>query len=170
VPCGSKRRDPGTQRCPRNASLVLREVHSGARPHRAGMSGTASARHILTILAVANLERSRTFYDAAFAWEVSVEAPVYVEYALPTGMLLGLYQREHFARNTGIAPAVLPEGAISGTEIYLRVDDVTSAGARMERAGARILSAAAPRSWGDEVAYFADPDGNVIAVARPLAA
>ena len=27
---------------------------------------------------------------------------------------------------------------------------------------------AAPRDWGDEAAYFADPDGNVLVVARPL--
>ncbi len=33
-------------------------------------------------------------------------------------------------------------------------------------AGARELSPLAPRDWGDEAAYFADPDGNVLAVAR----
>jgi hypothetical protein len=27
----------------------------------------------------------------------------------------------------------------------------------------------AERGWGDEAAYFADPDGNVVAVARRLA-
>jgi len=38
----------------------------------------------------------------------------------------------------------------------------------LEAAGARLLSAAAPRDWGDEAAYFADPDGNVLVVARPV--
>ena len=30
------------------------------------------------------------------------------------------------------------------------------------------LSPLAPRDWGDEAAYFADPDGVVIAVARSI--
>ena len=48
-------------------------------------------------------------------------------------------------------------------------DDLPSAVARLEAAGARALSALAARPWGDEAAYFADPCGNVIVVARPLA-
>lgn len=34
-------------------------------------------------------------------------------------------------------------------------------------AGGRPLSPLQPRSWGEEAAWFADPDGNVIAVAQP---
>lgn len=132
------------------------------------MSDATPPRHVLTILAVADLVRSRAFYDAAFGWAVSVDAPVYVEYALPGGMLLGLYARAGFARNTGVAPAAVPEGAVTGTEIYLRVDDLAEAAARLRAAGARLLSPAAPRDWGDEAAYFADPEGNVLVVARPL--
>lgn len=127
-------------------------------------------RHILTILAVADLERARAFYDAAFEWPVSVDVPVYVEYTLPGGMLLGLYQREGFARNTGIVPAVVPAGAVSGIEIYLRVEDLAGAVARLQHAGARLLSPAAPRAWGDEAAYFADLEGNVLVVARSIPA
>ena len=129
------------------------------------MSG--SPRHVLTILAVADLARSRAFYDAAFGWPVQVEVPVYVEYALTATQGLGLYLRQGFARNTGIAPAAVPAGAITGTEIYLRVDDLPAAVERLRSAGARLLSPSAPRDWGDEAAYFADPDGNVIAVAVP---
>jgi uncharacterized glyoxalase superfamily protein PhnB len=40
---------------------------------------------------------------------------------------------------------------------------------RLTAAGARVLSPVAPRDWGDDAAYFADPDGNVIVVARPIA-
>jgi len=32
----------------------------------------------------------------------------------------------------------------------------------------RLLSPLAARPWGHEAAYFADPDGNVVVVARPL--
>ncbi|MBI2932661.1 MAG: VOC family protein, partial [Planctomycetes bacterium] len=42
--------------------------------------------------------------------------------------------------------------------------------ARIEATGARLLSARAPRPWGDEAAYYADPDGNVVVLARRLPA
>jgi predicted ester cyclase/catechol 2,3-dioxygenase-like lactoylglutathione lyase family enzyme len=127
------------------------------------------ARHALTILAVRELERALAFYRAAFAWPQVVDTPVYAELALPGGMRFGLYQREAFARNTGRAPAALPAEEISATELYLFVEDLPAAVARIEAAGGRLLSPAAPRAWGDEAAYFADPDGNVVVAARPAA-
>jgi predicted enzyme related to lactoylglutathione lyase len=129
--------------------------------------GGTPARHVLTILAVADLPRAREFYDRAFGWKREWDLPVYCEYSMPGGMLLGLYDRRGFARITGLAPAAVPEGAISATEIYLRVEDLDGAAARLAAAGARLLSPAAPREWGDDAAYFADPDGNVLVVARP---
>lgn len=126
------------------------------------------ARHVLTILAVEHLPRSAAFYDGAFGWEQVVDVPVYVEFALPNGTRLGLYERVAFGRNTGQVPAPTAPGAISSTELYFYVDDLPDASARLRRAGARVLSEAAPRDWGDEAAYFSDPDGNVIVLARPL--
>jgi uncharacterized glyoxalase superfamily protein PhnB len=40
--------------------------------------------------------------------------------------------------------------------------------ASLEAAGARPLKELAPQSWGEEAAWFADPDGNVVAVAQYL--
>ena len=128
-----------------------------------------SVRHVLTILAVADLERSSRFYDRAFGWEKSVDEPVYVEYSLPGGMRLGLYDRVAFGRNTGQVPAGIPAGALAPTELYLYADDVEGAMRALTDAGARPLGGLERRPWGDEAAYFADPDGNVIVVARPLA-
>lgn len=131
---------------------------------------TGGPRHILTILAVSDLERAVRFYRDAFGWPARVEVPVYVELVLPDGRGLGLYRREGFAQNVGQAPAVLQDGAITGTEIYLHCADLGEATARLEAAGARCLSERAPRPWGDEAAYYADPDGNVLVIARPLPA
>jgi Rho-binding antiterminator len=122
---------------------------------------------ILIILAVSDLKRSARFYEQAFSWTRTVDAPVYLEYTLANGMRLGLYQRESFAVNTGVLPEVAGPGSITGSELYLRVADVEQAAIRLIDAGARVLSKPAPRDWGDEVAYVADPDGNVIALARP---
>lgn len=123
---------------------------------------------ILTILAVSDLERSVTFYRQAFGWPIRINAPVLVELELPDGRGLGLYKRSGFAHNTQQTPVLVPVGEISGTELYFRTDDLDGAVARLEAAGARPLSALAERPWGDEAAYFADPDGNVIVVSRPL--
>ena len=125
-------------------------------------------RHVLTILAVADLRLSIAFYTRAFGWPQTVDAPVYAELELPAGMRLGLYQREGFARNVGRAPAATPPGEIAPTELYFHVEDIEPAMTRLAAAGATRLAALAPRDWGDEAAYFADPDGNVLVLARPL--
>jgi catechol-2,3-dioxygenase len=50
----------------------------------------------------------------------------------------------------------------------VRVEDLDGTIERLHDSGARPLSGRAERGWGDEAAYFADPDGNVVAVARRL--
>ena len=128
-----------------------------------------SARHVLTILAVSDLDASAAFYRAAFGWPSPVVTSAYIEFELPGGQRLGVYDRAGFARNTGELPALAPVGHITATELYFAVDDVDAALRRLLAAGARLLSAAAPRPWGDVAAYLADLDGNVLVVARPAA-
>lgn len=127
----------------------------------------SDARPVLVILAVEDVARARAFYAAAFGWPVEVDVPVYVEMAAPGGLRVGLYERRGFGRNTGRVPMAPPPDALAPVELYLRVDDLRTAAARLASAGARLLSAAAPRDWGDDVAYFADPDGTVLALAAP---
>ena len=129
------------------------------------VTNSEQPRHILTILAVENLERSTKFYEEAFGWPVRINVPVLVEFELPDGRGLAVYQRKAFARNTGVEPFQVPDGAITGTEIYLHCRDLDAAIARLKRAGGRLLSDKALRPWGDDAAYFSDPDGNVIVVA-----
>lgn len=125
----------------------------------------SEVNHILTILAVTDLAKSVEFYRTAFGWPTEVEVPVYVEFKLPGGNFLGVYVRESFGGNTGQVPFAVPEGELAGTELYFRVDDLEAAVERLEAAGARLLSEARPRDWGDTAAYYADPDGNVLVVA-----
>jgi predicted enzyme related to lactoylglutathione lyase len=127
-----------------------------------------TARLGLVILAVRDLPRAVSFYRQAFGWPSPVETPVYVEFSLPAGLRLGLYERHGFARNTGSLPAAPAPGALAATELYLYPSDLEPALARIEEAGARLLSPLTPRDWGDEAAYYADPDGNVVVLARPL--
>jgi predicted enzyme related to lactoylglutathione lyase len=129
---------------------------------------TSGVRHVLTILAVERFRESVDFYEAAFGWPAVVTTPVYVEFALTGGQRLGIYERESFGRNTGRVPSTIPDAELAPTELYFYADDLRPAIERLKRAGARELSALAHRPWGDEAAYFADPSGNVLVMARPL--
>jgi len=124
-------------------------------------------RHALTILAVTDLQSCAAFYRAGFGWMQVVDTPVYVELALPGGQRLGLYERNGFGHNTGQVPAQIPSGELAPTELYFYADDLDEAISRLTGAGARELSPLALRDWGDEAAYFADPEGNVLVLARP---
>ena len=126
-------------------------------------------RHVLLVLACDEVTRLRDFYVGVFGWRITVDLPVYVELAVPTGLRVGLYVRPGFARNTGESPAPPPTAGTTSSELYLRVDDVPAALARLVAAGGRLLSPTGPRPWGDEAGYVADPEGNVVAVACPLA-
>jgi uncharacterized glyoxalase superfamily protein PhnB len=127
-----------------------------------------SARHVLTVLAVPDLVRAAEFYERAFGFRREVSVPVYVELAVPGGMRLGLYERRSFGRNTNQVPVETPSGELAATELYFHVDDLDAAVERLRAAGARELSARAKRDWGDEAAYFADPFGNVVVVAKTV--
>jgi uncharacterized protein len=126
-----------------------------------------SPRLALVILAVSDLARAVGFYRRAFGWEQQVDVPVYAEFLLPGSLRLGLYERRSFAQNTGQEPPAPRPGDLTSTELYFFPPDLGGALRRLEAAGARCLSGLAPRSWGDEAAYFADPDGNVLVLARP---
>ena len=128
------------------------------------------AQHVLTILAVADLDESARFYRRAFEFEATVETPVYIELADPDGQRLGLYERTAFAANVGgRVPTAGQPGDLLPTELYFFVDDLDAAIDRLARAGGKPLAARSLRPWGDEAAYFADPSGNVVVVARPPA-
>jgi flavin reductase (DIM6/NTAB) family NADH-FMN oxidoreductase RutF/catechol 2,3-dioxygenase-like lactoylglutathione lyase family enzyme len=125
-------------------------------------------RHDLTVLATPDLERSVRFYARAFDWPMVVEERDFVKFDLPGGRGLALCSHDAFERYTGQRYAGTPDGELTGVEIYLRCEALAHTIARLAAAGARELTELSPRDWGDEAAYFADPDGNVIAVARPL--
>jgi catechol 2,3-dioxygenase-like lactoylglutathione lyase family enzyme len=125
-------------------------------------------RLALVILAVPELSPALRFYRAAFDWPQVVDAPSYAEFSHPDGQRLGLYQREGFGANVGRTPHRTPAGALAPTELYFYADDLEAAVARLLAAEAKCLSPLSPRDWGDEAAYFEDPCGNVLVLARPL--
>jgi PhnB protein len=120
------------------------------------------------VLAVSDVDRAYEFYRGAFGWTSHLAWPgEYVELELPDNDWLGLYRRDEYAQMAGAEPVEV-NGRVSPAYLYVRVEDLDATIARLEEAGARPLSPRAPRSWGEDAAWFADPDGNVVAVARPL--
>ena len=121
------------------------------------------------ILAVTDLERSLAFYESAFDWprNARIDYANYVELHPPDGGTVGLYEREGYAQTVGAEPAPTVEGKVAPAYVYVRVADVDESVTRLKAAGGRSLSPLRPRDWGETAAWFADPDGNVIAVAGP---
>jgi catechol 2,3-dioxygenase-like lactoylglutathione lyase family enzyme len=120
------------------------------------------------IFAVRDLARALEFYERAFGWPRNdkIDYDEYVELLPPDGGSLGLFERSGFAELVGAEPFAGQNGDVAPAYVYVRVEDVDAAVARLEGAGARPLSTLAPRSWGETAAWFADPDGNVVAVAQ----
>jgi len=125
---------------------------------------------VQVVFAVEDVPRSVEFYERAFGWRRNdrIDFEAYVELLPPDGGSLGLYRRDGYARMTQATPAATSADEVSPAYLYVRVDDVRGTIDRLERAGAQPLAPLAPRVWGEEAAWFADPDGNVVAVAQPL--
>ena len=126
----------------------------------------ATPKLVLLILAVRDLPGMTAFYVRVLGWSQVVEVPVYAELQSPEGLRIGLYAEAGFGRNIGVVPEASPP--ITRTELYLHCEDLLATIERAVAAGARPLSPIGPRDWGDEAAYFADPEGNVVVFARPL--
>lgn len=123
---------------------------------------------IHTILYVADQEASTRFWTAALAMRPSLHAAGMTEYQLDSRTVLGLMPAAGIKRLLGDLlpdPERAPE--TPRAELYLRVDDPTSAHKRAIQAGARELSSVQPREWGDRVGYLLTPDGHVLAFAAP---
>ena len=90
------------------------------------------------------------------------------EIPLPGGAVVGLMPESGIRKLLGGAlPDPAPGAGTPRAELYLTVPDPRACHARALRAGARELSAPAARDWGDEAGYCLDPDGHVLAFARP---
>jgi len=131
------------------------------------MSTQLKAELIGTILFVEDMKKTVRFYDEAFGWKKSVDFPVYVSYEIPGGGL-SLYEKSASEENLGETCTLPPNGGLTGAELYFYCDDLEEAIRRVEQAGGRLISPLKKRNWGDMAVYYADPGGNVVALASPF--
>ena len=109
-------------------------------------------------LGVANLERSRTFYER-LGWRRSMPDNESIVFFQAGGMVLALYPRDELARDANLAAGGPGFGGVTlayNTRQRGEVDEVLAEAAA---AGAAILKPAQEAFWGGCSGYFADPDG-----------
>ena len=116
----------------------------------------------LITLGVADLERSRRFYEK-LGWKRGNQDDGVVFFQIPGGVF-SLWSRAALA-----AEARLPDtGGFGGMALAYNTrsrDEVDGVLAEAKRAGAVILKPAEETPWGGYSGYFADPDGHPWEVA-----
>jgi catechol 2,3-dioxygenase-like lactoylglutathione lyase family enzyme len=119
------------------------------------------------ILYVSSQATSRAFYRLALGRDPVLDVPGMTSFDLGGGCRIGLMPEADAAELLGSSVPV-PSSArgVPRAELYLLVDDLGSACARVLDAGGEQVSPPATRPWGDRAAYFLDPDGHVLAVAE----
>lgn len=119
------------------------------------------------ILYVADQANSTAFYRTLLGREPILNVPGMTEFDLGHGTKLGLMPEQGIARIiSGPLPHPATGRGVPRCELYFVVEDFETAVEQARRAGAVVVDPATDRDWGHHVAYFADPDGHVVALAH----
>jgi catechol 2,3-dioxygenase-like lactoylglutathione lyase family enzyme len=115
-------------------------------------------------LGVANLQRSREFYER-LGWRRSMPQNEGIVFFQTGGMALALYPRDELAKDANIPPEV---GSFSGMTLAFNArnrEEVDAVLAEAQAAGAKLVKPAQEALWGGYSGYFSDPDGFLWEVA-----
>jgi catechol 2,3-dioxygenase-like lactoylglutathione lyase family enzyme len=115
-------------------------------------------------LGVANLKRSREFYER-LGWRRSMAQAEGIVFFQAGGMALALFPRDELAKDANLAPDGSGFKGISlayNTPNRAEVDSVLE---DAQAAGAKLLKPAQEAVWGGYSRYFSDPDGFLWEVA-----
>ncbi len=118
----------------------------------------------LITLGVADLERSRTFYEA-LGWRTNAAPGDDVVFFQAGGMVVALWDRERLAQDSGVDDS----GGFGGVTLAHNVRSPEQVDAVVEearRAGATVTREPDETFWGGYSGAFADPDGHPWEVAH----
>ncbi|MGH6900377.1 MAG: VOC family protein [Geminicoccaceae bacterium] len=118
----------------------------------------------LVTLGVADLERSRRFYEDGLGWRRGNDHEEVAFYQLGA-MVLALWGRDALAEDARLPGSGSGFGGIALAYNTRTREEVDAVLAEAEAAGARILKPAEDAFWGGYSGYFADPDGHPWEVA-----
>ncbi|HPE23964.1 VOC family protein [Albidovulum sp.] len=120
-------------------------------------------RVTLITLGVADLTRSRRFYEA-LGWRAAAAQDGVVFFQM-LGSVMGLFDLKALAEDQGRAGASLGTGAMTLAQNFATRAEVDAAWDDALRAGATALKAPRDVFWGGYSGYYADPDGHVWEIA-----
>lgn len=126
-----------------------------------------SISRVHLILYVRDQAASTRFYRAVLLEDPTLDVPGMTELPLPGGAVLGLMPEAGAARLLGTPYDPSRAAGVPRAELYFLVDDPAPYHGRCIAAGAKEISPVSPRDWGHDAGYVLDPDGHVIAFARP---
>jgi uncharacterized protein len=118
----------------------------------------------LVTLGVADLERSRRFYEDGLGWRRGNNHPEVVFYQIGAAVL-ALWGRDALAQDARLPNVGSGFGGVALAYNARSRDEVDAVLAEAEAAGAKILKPAQDAFWGGYSGYFADPDGHPWEVA-----
>jgi len=119
----------------------------------------------IVTLGVADLQKSREFYEKALGWKPAAGSDENIVFFNHGGIILSLYPFDKLAED-----ANLPAGksGFSGVTLAINQDSKKAVEETFEKAvnnGAKELVKPRETFWGGYDAYFADPDGNAWEIA-----
>ena len=118
----------------------------------------------LVTLGVADLERSRAFYEA-LGWRSESKPEEGVVFFQSGSMIFGLWSRAELAKDNG----VVDSGGWGGVGLAYNVDSPAAVDtflARARDAGATIVREGGETFWGGYNGVFLDPDGHPWEIAH----
>ena len=122
---------------------------------------------IETILYVKNQTLSTEFYQNLFRKTADLNVPGMTEFILAENCKLGLMPNDGIAK---IIAYQLPHpdsgNGVPRCELYFHVENIELEFDNAINSGAKLISPIEDRNWGDQVCYFADLDGHIIALEK----
>lgn len=118
----------------------------------------------LVTLGVADLSRSRAFYEA-LGWTTRAEPDDDVVFFQAGGMIVGLWARERLAEDSGVEDSN-GWGGITLAHNVRSPQEVDAVLGEAEAAGGAIARAGEASFWGGYSGVFVDPDGHPWEVAH----
>jgi catechol 2,3-dioxygenase-like lactoylglutathione lyase family enzyme len=131
------------------------------------MAGPATTR-FGTILAVADVERSRAFYERlGFGTEATYDDPPYATLTL-AGARLSLAEQGHPAEDRpGVALEAPADRSRMNALLVLEVEDCMAAYRDLRDDGVEFLAEPYSPPWGGHRCFAVDPDGYLVELEQP---
>lgn len=113
-------------------------------------------------LLVNNFDKSMRFYRDILGLKVNSQDGKFADFKLE-GTSLAIFEKE-------AAVAMFPKehmGSGGGVILAFQVDDVNKTCEELKAKGVDVFEGPKTTEWGQTVAYFKDPDGNIWEVSKP---